>query len=428
MRRWLFVVAVGACHREPPPRIEVPIVVEQPGVSALQLESAVAIPLEQQAAAVKGVAHVASRSEMGRVVVMVTLAPDANAFAARSDLIEHLDTARLGPTIRGHTTIRYAVPQEASEPLRLQLMQVPGVAEVITCGRRDPTRVVELDATRLHAFGQLASSVKLYVDPPDLEKVLDTRNGAPVRLGDVGQIRLEPRADCIAIDANGATTTGTVITRLGEDADALQGRIAKLVAIAKGRMLPAAEVVLTDATDTQALAQLTSALVETGEGEPWEPANGSRIYTDKAYGVIAGLAAHGIEAYTESYARPLCGGRTDLDAAQIDTNAHVIGAEHGRATEIAHPLPPGVTLDAVEQTLELAGRGADVGRWPERVIVHVTGDPEVAPGVPLSTVTHPDDHAPLVRLREDGESCIDFGPMHQETNVLLRKGVGLHQR
>lgn len=428
MWRWLLVLA--ACHRESPPRTDVPILFERPGVSATQLEREVAIPLEQEVAAVKGVAHVASRSETGRVVLTVGLAPDADLFAVRSELAHRLPMLPMfGPTIRGHQTIRYAVPPEASDPLRIQLMQVPGVAGVITCGGQPPARVVELDAARLRAFGLLATAVSIDVETPDLEKVLDTRNGAPVRLGDVAQIRLEPHPDCLAFDAHGAmTTTGTVIARLGEDADALQGRIAKLVAIAKGRMLPAGDVVFTDATDTQALSQLTSSVVETGEGEPWEPANGSRIYTDKPYGVIAALAAHQIEAYTTDSASPLCGPRDKLDAAQLDTNAHVIGGERGRTIEIGDARPAGVMLEMIEQTLALVGPGVDVGHWPQRVIVHVTGDPDVAPGVPLSTITHPVDHAPLVRLREDGESCIRFGPRQHETNIVLRKGDGLHQR
>lgn len=259
----LLVVGYRALEQAPldvfpefaPPIVE--IQTEAPGLSSEQVESLVTIPLENALAGIPHVKTVRSKSVLGLSQVVLVLEHGADHNAVRLMVQERvakearqLPKVAMPPVILqplsstsrvmkigvwSKTLSQQEMTILAMWTIRPKLMSVPGVANVAVWGQRDKQLQVLIDPDRLRASGvTLDSVVKAAGDatrldtggfldtpnqrlairhvspidnPEDLAKtVLDFRNGAPLRLGDVTDVVIgspPPIGDAVINDGPG---------------------------------------------------------------------------------------------------------------------------------------------------------------------------------------------------------------------------------
>ena len=217
-----------------PPLIEVQT--EAPGLSALEVESFVSVPIESALTGVPEVATIRSKSVLGLSSVVLILNQDAELMQARQLVQERLARVSRGlPSVAGapvllsplsslsralkigvtsKTLSQMDMTTVALWTMRPRLMAVPGVANVAVWGQRDRQLQVLVDPDRLHANAVTLADVIAaarngvsaetggFIDTPnqrfaiahrnavttarDLEQIV-VRPGpaAPIRLGDV---------------------------------------------------------------------------------------------------------------------------------------------------------------------------------------------------------------------------------------------------
>jgi len=208
----------------------------------------------------------------GSSFVNVIFEEGTDLYWARSRVLEYLSTAaaklpegvipRIGPDATGVGWVfEYALVDRTGRNdltelqslqdwhLRYALQALPGVAEVASIGGFGKEYQVDLDPNRLAAFGislaQVMDAVRRsnndvggrvleisgtehfvrgrgYVKRvADLENVvLDSREGTPIRIRDVGVVQLGPseRRGIAELDGQGQTVGGVVVMRSGENA------------------------------------------------------------------------------------------------------------------------------------------------------------------------------------------------------------------
>jgi len=221
-----------------PPLVE--IQTEAPGLSALEVESIVSVPIE---AAVTGVPHVRtirSKSVLGLSSVVLILEPAADLLEARQIVQERLAHAAAGLPAVARSPVLLPPLSSLSRALKIgvtsptlsqvelstlarwtirpRLMAVPGVANVAIWGQRDRQLQVQVDPDRLRAHAvpldEIVAAVRDavavdtggFIDTPnqrlaiahrgavrstdDLENVVvHERGGAALRIGDVAEVR-----------------------------------------------------------------------------------------------------------------------------------------------------------------------------------------------------------------------------------------------
>ena len=217
-----------------PPLIEVQT--EAPGLSALEVESFVSVPIESALTGVPEVATIRSKSVLGLSSVVLILNQDADLMQARQLVQERLARVSRGlPSVAAapvllsplsslsralkigvtsKTLSQMDMTTVALWTMRPRLMAVPGVANVAVWGQRDRQLQVLVDPDRLHANAVTLADVIAaarngvsaetggFIDTPnqrfaiahrnavttarDLEQIV-VRPGpaAPIRLGDV---------------------------------------------------------------------------------------------------------------------------------------------------------------------------------------------------------------------------------------------------
>lgn len=232
-----------------------------PGGSALELEAQAAIPLERALLALEGVERITTRCEPGRCVVRLALGAGSDGMAFRDRVQAKLRglkglskavavTLRPLRTRDAHVVLLLEPAAGAHPPAGVlrhtaetivspRLKQQPGVSEVEIQGGRRPQCLVRFDPTRLRMFDvtplELADSLARQSSRPgdvgtptmdELEEmVVTTRNGEPVRLRDLAQVRRELTA---VEPGMGATVSMLVMLQSGTDASTLQAVIAGL--------------------------------------------------------------------------------------------------------------------------------------------------------------------------------------------------------
>jgi len=208
----------------------------------------------------------------GSSFVNVIFEEGTDLYWARSRVLEYLSTAaaklpegvipRIGPDATGVGWVfEYALVDRTGRNdltelqslqdwhLRYALQALPGVAEVASIGGFGKEYQVDLDPNRLAAFGislaQVMDAVRRsnndvggrvleisgtehfvrgrgYVKRvADLENVvLDSREGTPIRIRDVGVVQVGPseRRGIAELDGQGQTVGGVVVMRSGENA------------------------------------------------------------------------------------------------------------------------------------------------------------------------------------------------------------------
>jgi Cu(I)/Ag(I) efflux system membrane protein CusA/SilA len=300
--------------------VQVIVFTEWAGRSPDLVEDQVTYPISSSLLAAPRVKYVRGQSMFGMSFVYVIFEDGTDMYWARSRVLEYLDTARsklpegvmpsLGPDATGVGWVfQYALVDETGKTdlqqlrslqdwnIRYALESVPGVAEVASLGGFVKQYQVDVDPTRLRAYGvtlgEVAQAIREsnedvggrvleiaghehmirgrgYIQSTkDIESIplkVDAK-GTPVRVKDVAQVSLGPEArrGLAELDGKGETVGGIVVMRYGQNAldviDAVKERLEEVK-----RSLPeGVEVVVTydrSGLIRDAIATLTDTLLE----------------------------------------------------------------------------------------------------------------------------------------------------------------------
>jgi hydrophobe/amphiphile efflux-1 (HAE1) family protein len=242
----------------PLPRVDFPTIVvtgQLPGASPETMAATVAQPLETQIAQIPGVSQLTSSSILGTTSVTVQFDLDRNIDGAAGDIQAAIQaaSAQLPKNMPGPPTYRKVNPSDApimilaaqSEAMPLidvddysenvlsqQISQISGVAQVLIGGQQKRAVRVEVDPEKLAAKGMTLEDVRTLlvnatVDAPKgsidgehqaytifdndqltrgkqyNDVVLAYRNGAPVRVSDIGRAIDGPENRLLAAWQNG---------------------------------------------------------------------------------------------------------------------------------------------------------------------------------------------------------------------------------
>ncbi len=243
----LMIYGVRAARNAPldvfpefaPPLVE--IQTEAPGLSTEEVEALVSVPLENSLNGTTGLKTLRSKSVLGLSSVVLIFKEGTDLMVARQLVAERLSIAasRLPAVVKppvilsplsslsrvmkigvtSPTLSQMDLSELAKWTIRPKLMAVPGVANVAIWGQRDRQFQVLIDPERLRAVGVTLDQVNKavgdaaivagggFVDTPnqriavrhraaietpsDLRNTVVTfRNGAPIRLGDVAEVKV----------------------------------------------------------------------------------------------------------------------------------------------------------------------------------------------------------------------------------------------
>jgi hydrophobe/amphiphile efflux-1 (HAE1) family protein len=226
----------------PLPQIDFPtltITAQYPGASPDVMASSVAEPLETQFSQIPGIAQMTSLNVLGTSTITVQFDLDRNIDAASTDVLEAINAAQgqLPKDLPSQPTIRKLNPADApimilavqsdeaplttvddySENILSQrLSQINGVSQVLVGGQQKPAVRVQIDPDKLAAMGLTLEDVRQVlttatvnepkgsVDGPSQsytvladdqlmhaapynDVIVAWRNGAPVRVRDIGR-------------------------------------------------------------------------------------------------------------------------------------------------------------------------------------------------------------------------------------------------
>lgn len=252
----------------PPEPVTIEVFAEWPGQGVLEVERALARPLESALREVAGVKRIHSSARMGLATIVLTLDPRADRRLSRAAVDDHLALARrslpsdvfpsIGPDLASPASaLVFALTPTMADSMQLHrvaralreaLVVIPDVGEVELCGGREPRLLVTLDARRLSAYRlpipavvqALASSLGDEPRAPaGLLAVSATRSmealmavrvrpGEPaVTLGDVASITVDgatPVCDAARI-GGGLAMVGLVRARHGADLQAMAAAV-----------------------------------------------------------------------------------------------------------------------------------------------------------------------------------------------------------
>ncbi|MBX6313665.1 MAG: efflux RND transporter permease subunit [Isosphaeraceae bacterium] len=259
----LMIVGIRAARRAPldvfpefaPPLVE--IQTEAPGLSTEEVESLVSVPLENALNGTMGLKTIRSKSVLGLSSVVLIFQEGTDLMKARQLVQERLavEAPRLPAVVKSpvilsplsstsrllkigvssKTLSQMDLTVLAKWTIRPRLMAVPGVANVAIWGQRDRQFQVLVDPDRLRANGVTLDAVTRAVtdavavgaggfvdtpnqriairhrspieEPEDLAQMtVAFRNGAPLRLGDVAEVKIgspPPIGDAVINDGPG---------------------------------------------------------------------------------------------------------------------------------------------------------------------------------------------------------------------------------
>ncbi len=270
---------------------QVIVLTEWTGRSPKDIEDQITYPLSVALQAVPGAESVRGKSMFGFSFVQVTFADDADFYWARSRVAEQLTTVagrlpdEVTPTLAPDATALGQIFYYVLEPpegmnlaelrslqdffVKYSLQSVEGVAEVASIGGYVKQYQVDVDPDKLRFHGLALSRVIEAVKASNIDvgaktveaggmeyvvrgkgfigagkseaetreqiekTVVLTRQGVPVRIGDVAQVQIGPAFRRGALDFNGAEAVGgVVVMRYGENPraviDRVKGKIASI--------------------------------------------------------------------------------------------------------------------------------------------------------------------------------------------------------
>ena len=226
----------------PLPTVEFPtiaVTANYPGASPDIMASSVAEPLETQFSQINGLSQMTSINVLGTSSITVQFDLSRNIDAAATDVLEAINAAQgqLPKNLPSQPTFRKVNPADspifllsvwsddlplttvddyAENVLSQQLSQITGVSQVAIGGQQKPAIRVQVDPARLAAMGMTMEDVRtvlsagtvnspkgsidglrqsftlqandqLTTPEPYNNLILAFRNGAPVRIGDIGK-------------------------------------------------------------------------------------------------------------------------------------------------------------------------------------------------------------------------------------------------
>lgn len=243
----LLMVGIHATRNAPldvfpefaPPLVEVQT--EAPGLSTEEVDALVTVPLENSLNGLPFLKTIRSKSVLGLSSVVMIFDNGTDILRARQLVQERLNLAQgrlpavvkppvlmapysslsrvLKVGLRSETLDQMELSEIALWTMRPRLMSVPGVANVAIWGQRDKQFQVLVDPQKLRAAGITLDAIARaagdaatisaggFVDTPNLRlsvnqislistpedlarTVVEFRNGAPIRLGDVAEVRI----------------------------------------------------------------------------------------------------------------------------------------------------------------------------------------------------------------------------------------------
>jgi copper/silver efflux system protein len=250
------------------------------------VEDQVTYPIVSSLLAAPRVVAVRGQSMFGMSFIYVIFQEGTDLYWARSRVLEYMNTIRarlpeganpvLGPDATSVGWVfQYALVDKSGRHdlselrtfqdfhLRYALASVPGVAEVASVGGYQRQYQVEVDPTRLHAYGLSLADVtgairrsnadvggrviemsgreyfvrgRGYVKSLDDLRLIslgvDRRTGTPIRVADVGTVSFGPdiRRGVGELDGEGEAVGGTVVMRYGENALQVIARVKQKLA------------------------------------------------------------------------------------------------------------------------------------------------------------------------------------------------------
>jgi CzcA family heavy metal efflux pump len=259
----LLVAGINATRHAPldvfpefaPPLVEVQT--EAPGLSTEEVDSLVTVPLENSLNGLPFLKTLRSKSVLGLSSVVMIFDTGTDILKARQVVQERLNLAQsrlpavvkppvlmapyssLSRVLKVGLTSKTLSQMEMSEmarwTMRPRIMSVKGVANVAIWGQRDRQFQVLVDPQRLRAAGVTLDAITraagdaavisaggfidtpnqrlsvaqlaLITTPEDLARtVVEFRNGAPIRLGDVAEVKIghpAPIGDAVINDGDG---------------------------------------------------------------------------------------------------------------------------------------------------------------------------------------------------------------------------------
>jgi multidrug efflux pump subunit AcrB len=265
----------------PLPQVDFPtltITAQFPGASPQTMAESVAEPLETQFAQISGVAQMTSMNVLGTSTITLQFELSRNIDAASTDVLEAINAAQgqLPKNLPSQPTIRKINPADspimilsvqsdevplttvddyAENILSQRLSQVSGVSQVLVGGQQKPSIRVQIDPGKLASMGLTLEDVRTVlanatvdepkgsIDGPDQSyTVLDDdqltnpapyndvivawRNGAPVRVRDIGQAVRGPQNRELAAWQNGKRGVLLVVFKeAGANVIATVGRV-----------------------------------------------------------------------------------------------------------------------------------------------------------------------------------------------------------
>ncbi len=263
----------------PPEPVTIEVFAEWPGQGVLEVERALARPLESALREVAGVKRIHSSARMGLATIVLTLDPRADRRLSRAAVDDHLALARrslpsdvfpsIGPDLASPASaLVFALTPTMADSMQLHrvaralreaLVVIPDVGEVELCGGREPRLLVTLDARRLSAYRlpipavvqALASSLGDEPRAPagllavtatrSMEELMAVRvrPGEPaVTLRDVASITVDgatPVCDAARI-GGGLAMVGLVRARHGADLQAMTAAVRAELAARKSEL------------------------------------------------------------------------------------------------------------------------------------------------------------------------------------------------
>jgi len=280
--------------------VQVIVKTPYPGQAPQVVQDQVTYPLETAMLAVPGATVVRGYSFFGDSYVYIIFKDGTDLYWARSRVLEYLSQVAgslpadahpsLGPDATGvgwvyeyalvDKTGQYDLAQLTSLQdwfLKYQLQTVPGVAEVATAGGMVRQYQVVVDPDKLRAYGITLNHVKTAIQNANhetggavvelaeaeymvrasgyIQSIMDLlqvplttdKNGTPVQLRDVAEVRRGPqiRRGIAELNGQGEVVGGVIVMRYGENAQkVIDGVKAKLSSL-KGSLPPGVEIVPT---------------------------------------------------------------------------------------------------------------------------------------------------------------------------------------
>jgi cobalt-zinc-cadmium resistance protein CzcA len=261
--------------------VQVMVLTDAPGLASIDVEQRVTFPVERALQGLPNVLQVRSMSKAGFSQVIVVFEDQVDAYFARQLVFERLQSAKeqlpagvepeLGPISTGLGEIyQYTLESDTRSPMELRTLQdwvispqlraLAGVNEVNSFGGFvkqyhvlvEPARLLKYNLTLANVLEELQKNnansggsflttgweqayvrgVGLFQSISDIENVvLHAKDGTPVYLKDVAEVRIGPqtRQGAVTQDGKGETVAGMVIMLRGANSKIVVDSVKKAI-------------------------------------------------------------------------------------------------------------------------------------------------------------------------------------------------------